>query len=295
MAKKEHGSVLVTGAGGFLGRALSRRLAESDSKLVLASRSQLSDISSATCMVGDLNDPAYCEKILEGIDVVYYAAGFKKNIAVHTGRPFDALTGNVGPLLTFLAAAKRSRIRTLVYMSSSIVEYASDSDATFDGYVWGKYINEIVVRSFAKEVDVDVKIIRSAPLYGPGDNMDPATANFIPSFIRRVFESDTSVVVWGSGERVLQFIYIDDLVANVRAACESADSFFVFGNPERATVNTVAAQIIALSGRVLAVEHDLSKPDKSTKLSTFKNLVPPQFDMAKGLKATVAYYKEYHA
>jgi len=294
MATRRRNNILITGAGGFLGNALATHLAQKKVNLFLTARKKILAPDRAKVFYGDLEDPKFCKKILTGIDTVFYTAGFKKNIAVHTSLPFEALSGNVLPLATFLRAAKDSNVRKLVYVSSTIVEYMSAKNEKIDGYVWGKFINEMLVEAFAKETGVDVKIIRSAPLYGPGDNFDPKTANFIPSFIKRVMESEESVVIWGSGKRKLQFIYIDDLVRNMVAAGKSPLNFFVFGNPELVSVNDAARKILSISGRTLKIEHDLKKPDKETTLSKFDNLCVPEVDITTGLKRTVQYYRAHH-
>lgn len=295
MVSKQRNNILIAGAGGFLGTVLAAHLAKSKGTLYLAARKKISVPKNAKVLYGDLQSAAYCSKVLRGIDTAYYTAGFKKNIAIHTGTPYEALAGNVLPLLTFLCTAKKSKIKKLIYVSSTIVEYASLGDEKIDGYVWGKYINEIVLKSFAKEVDIDVKIVRSAPLYGAGDNFDPKTANFIPAFIRRVAEAKNEVVIWGNGKRTLQFIYVDDLVRNMIAASTSPQTFFVFGNKEHITVNDVARKIIRSSGRKLVIRHDLAKPDKKTMRSSFDNLVEPEIDMATGLEKTLQYYRTHHA
>ena len=294
MAARSRHRVLVVGAGGFLGKTLAERLAKSGGSLLLAARKRTHAPAGAKVICGDLEDIGFCRRILKNIDTVYYTAAFKKNIAVHTGAPFDAIAGNVASLVTFLRAAKSSKIRKLIYVSSTIVEYVSLEDTSIDGYVWGKYIGEMIVKAFAKETGIDVKIARSAPLYGAGDNFDPKTANFIPAFIRRVAEADTEVVIWGSGTRILQFIYVDDLARNLIAAAKSSSKFFVFGNPERISVQGIAKKIMRLSGRDLTIRHDLLKPDKETQCATFKNLISPKVDMEEGLQKTLQYYRTHH-
>lgn len=285
--------ILITGAGGFLGTALARMLSAKNVDLVLAARKKIAVPKGAKVVYGDLSDPVYCARILKGVDTVYYTAGFKKNIAIHTSTPFEAFTGNTLPLLTFLRAAKESDMRKLIYTSSTIVEYTSIDDERIDGYVWGKYVGELAVRAFSKESAADVKIVRSAALYGAGDSFDPKTANFIPAFIKRALDAENEVVIWGDGTRTLQLIYIDDLARNMLAASTSKESFFNFGNPEKVSVNDIAHAVVRLSGKKLSIIHDISKPDKPTMLSEFKNLVKPRVDIEVGLAKTMRYYRTH--
>ena len=116
-------NILIIGASGFVGKSLVVRLAKDKKyKLYLVSRNKQFDFQGAKVLFGDLSDISFCNKIVQGIDIVLYLAAEKKNIAYHTESPFDYTTGNLKPLLTFLEATKRSKITKLIYLSSTIVE-----------------------------------------------------------------------------------------------------------------------------------------------------------------------------
>ena len=269
--------ILVVGAGGFVGRRLSSVLKKSGRKIVAVTRKD-----------GDLADPRFCKKVLTGIDTVYYVAGAKKNLRFHTAHPFRFASDNVLPFATFLNALGKSKAKKIIYFSSTIVEYAEDNIA--DGYVLGKKINELLLAVFSREFKMDVKVIRSAPIYGPGDNFDPETANFIPATIIKVAKAKNKVEVWGQGKRKLQFIYIDDLTANLIAAEKANEGFFTIGNNENFSVNEIVRMIIKLSGKKIAIKNNFKEDDKPTKLSKFQNIVRPKFSLAKGLAETIKYY-----
>lgn len=270
---------LVIGAGGFAGRALSAAFEKRGRNAVRATRAQ-----------GDLADPKYCRKILKGVGTVYYLAGAKKNLRFHTQEPFAFVEGNVRPFLTFLQALAQSRVKTFLYLSSTIVAYV-DSNLETDGYVLGKQINEQVFWAFQRQFPkIEMKLVRSAPIYGPGDNFKKETANFIPATIMKAANAKGEIEVWGQGKRRLQFIYIDDLVRNLLAAEKTKGNFFVFGNPESASVNEVVHKIIKLSGKNLKLKNNWQKADKPTKLAKFKNLIRPQVSLEEGLARTIKYF-----
>lgn len=274
---------LVTGAGGFVGRALSAAFLSRGRKVVQATREK-----------GDLTDPDYCRRILKNIDVVYYLAGFKKNLRFHVREPFSFVEGNVRPFDTFLSVLAKSRAKKLIYLSSTIVEYAK-SDWEVDGYVLGKQMNEQLLLAFRRQFPkIQTKLVRSAPIFGPGDNFNPETANFIPATIMKVQAAREAVEVWGQGKRRLQFIYIDELVGNLLAAEKTKGNFFVFGNPESATVNEIVREIIRLSGKNLQIKNNWNKVDKPTKLTKFKNLIWPRVSLAQGLAQTMNYYLQHY-
>lgn len=283
--KKEN--ILITGANGFIGKALIEKI--KDKNLFLVSRDDNFQYPGAKIYFGDLSDRKFCKKIVSGIDTVYYLAGYKKNIAFHTKTPNDFVVANIEPLLYFLDAVKNSSIKKIIYLSSTNVGLYKEGEE--DGYVVGKYINELILKSFTKQFSVDVKIIRSLGIYGPGDNFNPETANFIPSMINKIFTSESDISVWGTGQRKMQFIYIDDLVSCLVKVASLKEDFFVVGNEESLTVNDITAKIIELSGKSLKIINDHTKPDKPTQLFELNNPTPIKFDIITGLKKTIEYYK----
>lgn len=283
-------NILIVGASGFVGKALTRSMLETNSKVFLTSRDKSFKIKGAKVFYGDLNDIVFCKKILKNIDVVYYLASYKKNIAVHTKIPFEVLAKNVTPLITFLEAVKVSKVKKIVYTSSSIVEYFSLTDNVVDGYVYGKYINESIIKSFVSENKTPITIVRSAAVYGPGNDFNPDTANLIPSLIIKAIEAKDEMVLWGKGTRRLQFIYIDDLVHNLIAVKDRKEETITVGNPMPVSIKKVLQIILAQLDKKLKISHDLTKPDKKTQLTKFNNIVKPKIDLKEGIMRTLEFY-----
>lgn len=285
--KKEN--ILITGANGFVGKALTKKLLGENSSLFLVSRDRKFKVIGAEVLYGDLTNHDFCRQIVCNIDTVFYLAGYKKNIAYHTKYPSDFVLGNVGPLTSFLKAVQESSIKKIVYLSSANIGHYKEGEK--DGYIIGKYINELILESFSKQSDIDIKIVRSVGIYGPGDNFNPEIANFIPAIINKVYENSSEISVWGDGERKMQFVFIDDLVSNLMAVSQSQDKFFVIGNPESLTVNDIVEKIIKLSDNHLIIKNDSTRPDKPTQLFQFNNEKKPEYNLDDGLKKTINYFK----
>ncbi len=292
MKKDKKKNILVIGASGFVGKALLKKLISKNANIFIVSRDRNFNVPLGNMLYGDVCDEIFCKKILQNVDVVYYLASYKKNIAAHTSVPFDVLHGNVTPFLSFLRCAKESSLEQIIYVSSSLVEYATSKDAQIDGYVFGKYINEIIVKNFYAQTKIPVKIVRSCAVYGPGNDFDPSTANLIPSLITKVSESTGEVVLWGKGIRKLQFVYIDDLVKNLVVVMSSNKTFFSIGNSEVFTVKQVLQKVIKHMKKNLKIVHDLTKPDKETQLSKFSNIIKPKVSLEIGILNTILHYKK---
>jgi GDP-L-fucose synthase len=280
--------ILVIGATGFIGSALTKTLLErSRGSIRAASLNEDVRIEGADMAYGDLNNPDFCRSILQDADVVYYLAGYRKNISFHVRESFEFFSRNVLPLCTFLGSLKELPPKKCIYVSSILVEYMNE-DSGHDGYLLGKYASELALNAFRRQYQWDIRIVRSAAVYGPGDPMDPDIATFIPAIIRRISEADEEFTIWGNGERKLQFIYIDDLVENLIALLDcDTEPLIRVGHPESRSVNDVAETIMRLLKKNLRITHDLAKPNKPTNIAEFRNPVEPRVGLEEGLRKTI--------
>ncbi len=285
-------NILVIGGTGFVGKALVKRLIEEKKKVFLLSRDRNFSCKGAKIFYGDLEDKDFSRKILKKIDLVYYLAAYKKNIKIHTEKTYEVLSGNVLPFLNFLDAVRGSTVKKIVYLSSANAGYALEDSAS-DGYSIGKYINELIAKQFVNQTKIDLKIVRSVGVYGPGDNFNRESANFIPSTIIKVLESEKEVSVWGTGKRKMQFIFIDDLIENIVKITESKKSFFVLGNKEVSTINGIVSKVIELSGKKLKIKNDSTKADKPSLIIDLINAYSSKVKLKDGLKKTLEYYKNH--
>ena len=160
------------------------------------------------------------------------------------------------------------------------------------GYVLGKFANEIILKGFTKQFSlIDVVLMRSAAIYGPGDNFDSNSASFIPAIIGRIAKSKDEIIVWGNGLRKLQFIYIDDLVENLQKAININVNYIpVIGYQENVSIKHIVKKIMDIFDKDLNIVYNTSKPDKITKLVKFRNIVNPYVNLDNGLKRTIKYY-----
>ena len=291
MSPKIKNNILVIGATGFVGLALTSKLLKKKNNLFLVTRDKGFVCPEAKVFYGDLNNKNFCKKIVKDMDIVYYVAGHKKNVSVHTKNPFDAVLGNVLPLLNFLEEVKNSRVKKIIYLSSVVVQYASSKNLEMDGYVFGKHINELVLKSFSFQTGIRVSVVRPAAIYGPGNDFNQSTANIIPLLFLRTKENDNKILLRGDGKRKLQFVYIDDLVANLLAVARSSQEFFSIGNPEVISVKNLAQKISDITGKKFNVVVGKNKSDKPTKLTAFNNLIRPKTSLDCGLTKTWEYYK----
>lgn len=286
---------LVVGGGGFVGTALVAKLITQGERIRVVKRTNVGAVDKRPeieVCVGDIADPVFCASLLTDVDVVYYVAGYKKNIQAHQKQPFDFVLGNCEPLLTFLKILRTTDVTSLIYVSS--VQATSVSSTELNGYALGKYINERLLEAFRVDNSIHISVLRFPGIYGPGDHFGSG-ANFIPALIERVAKSDGSIEVWGTGLREIQFMYIDDVVENMCQVSHDADGVFFMGNPEIATIARIVDYVQMALGTNHVIRYNTAMPDGLSQVYDFSgNVCTPKVSLEEGIRRTAAYYKTIH-
>jgi GDP-L-fucose synthase len=104
-------------------------------------------------------------------------------------------------------------------------------------------------------------------LYGPGDNYHPDHSHVLPALIRRFHEAKVaradSVIIWGSGTPLREFLHVDDLASGILHLLELSDppDLVNIGSGQEISIRGVAeliAEVVGFQGQILT---DPSMPD----------------------------------
>lgn len=104
-------------------------------------------------------------------------------------------------------------------------------------------------------------------LYGPNDNYDLKTSHVLPALIRKFHEAkkdnSPSVILWGTGSPLREFMHVDDLAEACTFLMQEFDQpgFVNVGVGEDISILDLAKLIANIVGYEGKIEHDLSKPD----------------------------------
>jgi len=174
------GKVLVTGAGGFIGRAFCARLRGAGVACVAAMRAPSPDVDGmpAGVALGDFASAEW-DGVLSGVDIVVHLAG---RAHVPPGPAAGALTpyvvANVHVTRRLAEAAARTGVRRIVFASSVKVcgettrrgrpFGADEAPAPQDAYARSKAEAETVLRAICAEHGIELVILRLPLTYGPG-------------------------------------------------------------------------------------------------------------------------------
>ena len=148
-------------------------------------------------------------------------------------------------------------------------------------------------------------------LYGINDNFHPENSHVIPALMRRFHEAkvnnDAEVVVWGTGNAMREFLYVDDMAEaslfvleldeqTYQANTQPMLSHINVGTGRDTTIREIAEtikQVVGYEGRII---FDITKPDgaprKLINVSRLKNMGwDYTVDLTEGLNKTYTWYK----
>ena len=204
--------VLVTGAGGFLGSALLRRLVKEGAKVRAGVRRIPRNLLPGVDYVaGDLGDPEYVDVLVAGVAKVFHVGAAMKGSAA------DFQRGTVVGTRNMIDACLKYHVQRVVYVSSlSVLEHAVrhadcvteiwplEPHAERRGvYTQTKLEAEQMVMAASREQGLPVCVIRPGVIFGPG--VEPSC----PSGSFAMFGRWVTV---GNGSLPLPLVYVDDVV-----------------------------------------------------------------------------------
>jgi dihydroflavonol-4-reductase len=238
--------ILVTGASGFAGGSLARRLASHHPPLRVLVRDQARAGPLAALglevLHGDLSDRASLRDAMRGVDVVYHIAALYRQQGVEPGLFRDVNATAVQHLLDAAIDAGVSRFVhcSTVGVHGHIKQPPAAEDAPFapgDLYQQSKLEGEQIAARYMAEGRLPVTIFRPAAIYGPGD------LRFLKLF-RGIKRGRFPMI--GDGQTLYHLVYIDDLVDGVvrcGTAEEAIAETFILAGPEYTTLNELVAVV----------------------------------------------------
>lgn len=251
---------LVTGASGFLGKAVMKLLVEQKKHAIgLDPRS-----SATTQVVDDLSDRLKLTKLLAGERVTHIIhAGGVSGPMVLADDPVKVITINVLGSLNLLYAAMGTGVRTFVYCSSAAAlgsfyenepvgeDYPMRPNNTYSA---SKAAMEMVLRGLWGKIFLDLCSLRFTVIYGPGRETTFTVEEIVGAALAGKAARIQPMTDW-------PYIYIDDAARTAVQACYAKGRkqlrYFI-AHPEKVTPEDIAAAAAA-AGKPVRIEIDSSK------------------------------------
>jgi len=280
--------VLLTGGGGFLGRHVYRTL--------LARGVPESNIFVPRRRDFDLRRREECDRVFatsfegDAPDMVIHCAGRVGGLGANKAKPAEFFHDNMAMALHLVEAATHAGVlgkrdggqgggkfvmvgSMTSYPASAPVPFKEDDlfngypDAPSAPYGLAKLAALEMLRAYHQQYGVQCAYVVPVNLYGPGDNLDPATSHFVGALVDRCvrahLERAPVLECWGSGSPTRDFLYVEDAAEGVVRAAEVMDKPVPInlGSGREHAIKEAVELIVRLVGYQGEVRWDASKPD----------------------------------
>jgi GDP-L-fucose synthase len=320
-------SIFIAGGHGMVGSAIFRNLLNSGygrkehgGKILRPSRKDL-----------DLTNYESLNKwfIKNKPTVVIISAAKVGGIYANKQFPYDFLLDNLKIETNLMELSMIHNVKRLLFLGSSCIypKYSkqpitedelltSPLEETNQFYAIAKIAGLKLCEAMRSQHNFDAICLMPTNLYGPRDNYHPTNSHVIPSLIRKFQDAKdndiNSVICWGSGNPLREFLHVDDLAEACTFVLEKWDPrnivdgssvlnnqlcWLNVGSENEISIKDLAKLISNSVGYKGKIIWDGSKPDgtprKKLETSRLYNLGwLPKIDLERGIKATIEDYKK---
>ncbi|MFN8207150.1 MAG: UDP-glucuronic acid decarboxylase family protein [Bacteroidales bacterium] len=306
--------ILVTGGAGFIGSHLCDRLLSQGHEVICLDNFFTGSRQNIVHLIGnpnfelvrhDVTQPFYAE-----VDQIYNLACPASPVH-YQYNPIKTIKTSVMGAINMLGLAKRVKAKILQASTSEV--YGDPRVHPQTEEYWG-HVNPIGIRScydegkrcaetlfmdYHNQNRVRIKIIRIFNTYGP--RMHPNDGRVVSNFIVQALQNK-DITVYGEGRQTRSFQYVDDLLNGMIKMMETDDEFtgpVNIGNPDEFTINSLAEQVIRLTGSSSKIinlplpSDDPVQRQPDIKLALEKLQWQPAVKLEEGLKKTIEYFKTH--
>ncbi|HEY3928510.1 MAG TPA: SDR family oxidoreductase [Candidatus Koribacter sp.] len=306
---------LVTGAAGFIGRSIAKRLLDEGhavrgiDNFVTGKRENLEGLGALDFLEGDISDPATMQRACAGVDSVFHEAALA-SVPRSVEDPVSTNDANVSGSLTVLQAARHANVKRVIYAGSSsaygdtptLPKREDMMPEPISPYAVSKLTGEYYMQSFCRVYGLETVVIRYFNVFGPYQDPNSQYSGVLAKFIPMMLRGEAPTI-FGDGQQSRDFTFIDNVVnANLLAARAPADRIagkvFNVATGTRVTLNETAEVLRELTGYKGPVHHaeeragDVKHSLADVSLARQALGYEPTVNFREGLRRTVTWYRE---
>jgi GDP-D-mannose 3', 5'-epimerase len=308
-------TVLVTGAGGFIGHHLTRYLVGKGYRVrgVDIKDPEYEPSAAHEFLILDLRRRESCAEATRGMDHVYHLAANMGGIGFIEANKAQIVHDNTLIDTHMLEAARAAGVSRFLYTSSACVypgylqnvpevaplreddAYPADAE---DGYGWEKLMTERLCRHHHQDYGLKTYAVRFHNIFGPLGTYDGGREKSPAAICRKVAlaADGDEIEVWGDGEQTRSYCYISDCVEGIYRLMQSDHHDPInLGQDRMVTINELVDMVAAIAGKTIKKRHDLSKPQgvrgRNADITVMRTVLgwEPRVSLEEGLAATYAW------
>lgn len=311
-------TILVTGAGGFIGGHLVKDLLQKGHAVRAVDIKPITEWlqvhAGAENICADCSNPVDAANITVGVAQVYNLAADMGGMGFIENNKAECML-SVLTSTHMLVAARDNDVKQFFYSSSACV-YAGDHQTTTDvtalkeayaypgdpedGYGWEKLFSERMARHFREDFGLETRVARYHNVYGPDGTFDGGREKAPAALSRKIalagLTGNNEIEIWGDGEQTRSFMYIDDCV---RGTQEILAGDFVepvnLGSAELVSINQMVTLLEDISGVTVHRTYKLDAPQgvrgRNSDNTLFRSVYgwEPSISLREGLEATYSW------
>ena len=309
--------IYIAGHRGLVGSAIVRQLkARNFNNLLIRTHKEL-----------DLTNQIAVQNFFkkEKPDYVILAAGKVGGIHANNTYPADFIYQNLMIEANVINSAYENKVKRFLFLGSTCIypkaveqpmcEEALLTDVlepTNEPYALAKIVGIKLCESYNRQHGTDFRSVMPTNLYGINDNFHPENSHVIPALMQRFHQAkvdnDAEVVVWGTGNAMREFLYVDDMAQaslfvleldeqTYKANTQPMLSHINIGTGKDTTIREMAKTMKLVVGYEGKLTFDATKPDGvPRKLIDIRRLKKMGWeysvDLKDGLNETYKWYLE---
>lgn len=264
--------IYIAGHRGMVGSAILRKLDKEGYNNIVSRTSKELDLRI------QIDVDAFFEE--EKPDYVILAAAKVGGIVSNNTYRADFMYDNLMIQSNIIHSSYVHEVKKLLFLGSSCIyprlapqplkeEYLLTGllENTNEPYAIAKITGIKMCEAYRDQYGCNYISVMPTNLYGPNDNYDLKNSHVLPALIRKIHEAKVSnapsVVIWGTGTPMREFLHADDLADACYFLIQNYNEpgFVNIGVGEDIAIKDLAALIKKIVGYEGEIVHDLSKPD----------------------------------
>jgi GDP-L-fucose synthase len=298
---KERGVIVVTGAGGVLGKALAEELGRGSEPVHLLSRDD-----------ADLLDTDRTIAAFKALKprIVYHLAGRVHGLGGNARFPADVFRDNVRINTNVIEAAALGGCEKIVAVSTVAIYNTDAPKPVRETWIWegephggerayghAKRAMLAMLQAYRDQYGLAFAYPIMTNLYGPQDRFDPVYGHVIPSLVTKFHRNSrdrTPIEIWGTGVAERDFLFASDAARALMLIADRHEGPINVATGEAVPIRT-AVDLLQQHTGLTDISWDASKPNGELRrrydVSTLAALgFRPEVSLAEGLARTYDWY-----